>query len=306
MSHRFSLFFLLGTLLLALPARAAAPLRVVATLPDLAALAREVGGDQVRVVGMALPSQDPHFVDARPSLVLDLARADLLLLAGLDLEIGWLPVLVTGSRNARIQKGAAGYLDCSTFVQVLEVPSGPIDRSMGDIHPGGNPHYLLDPRQGLAVARGISARLAALDPDNGELYAAHLARFEQHLQADMARWEQDAAPLRDLSVIAYHRSLVYLADWLGLRVMGELEPKPGIPPTPAHLAQVLLQARAQGVRLLIQERYYPSTTAQGVAQKAGIPLVVIPGGTDFAAGQGYRQHMDELVQGLLAGLGEQP
>ena len=302
-----SLITLAATLtLLALPLPAYAELRVVATLPDLAAIAKEIGGEQVDVTAMALPSQDPHFVDAKPSLALALSRADLLLLAGLDLEIGWLPVLVTGSRNPRVQKGSTGWVDCSSFVEVREVPDGPIDRSMGDIHPGGNPHYMMDPRQGLRVARGIAEAMVTADPGQAETYHAGLARFEQALAADTTRWSSQAAGLRDLPVISYHRSLVYLASWLALRILDELEPKPGIPPKPSQLTDVLLLAQREGVQLILQESFYPSTTSKAVASKARMQLVILPGGTDFAGGQSYRAHLDELLGLVTAAAGSTP
>lgn len=283
------------------PAHAA--LRVVASVPDLAALARELGGQDVTVSTLAAPGQDPHFVDAKPSLALDLSRADLLLVVGLDLEVGWLPVLQSGSRNPRVQRGAGGYLDCSQLVKVLEIPSGVVDRSMGDIHPGGNPHFLYDPRLGLLVARGIADRMASLDPANASSYRVRLTTFESSLQGAISRWEQAAAPLREVPVITYHRSLVYLVDWLGLRVVGELEPKPGIPPTPAHVAEVVRDGVAGGARMVIQESYYPSSLSRPVAERAGASLVVLPGGADLGSGQTYSQRVGVTVDRLIAGAG---
>ncbi|MFH1465925.1 MAG: zinc ABC transporter substrate-binding protein [Pseudomonadota bacterium] len=294
---------LLLLLLFALPLPARATLEVVATLPDLAAIAREIGGAQVRVTAMAQPGQDPHFVDAKPSLALGLARADLLIVAGLELEVGWLPVLLTGARNARIQKGAPGYLDCSTLVAVLEIPTAPVDRSMGDVHPGGNPHYLLDPRRGLAVGRGIAARLEQIDPAHAAAYRAGLAAFETTLSAKIAAWEATAASLRGRPVVSYHRSLGYLADWLGFEVIAELEPKPGIPPRPAQLAEVLQRAQARGVRLVLQEAYYPASTSRAVAEKTSMKLVILPGGADFAAGGSYADRIDGLVSSLVQAAG---
>lgn len=289
----------LAAFLFATPAQAA--LRVVATVPDLGALAREVGGTDATVSVLAQPGQDPHFVDAKPSLALDLSRADLLLRVGLELETGWLPVLVTGSRNARIQEGAAGSLDCSTLVRVLDVPTGPVDRARGDVHPGGNPHYLYDPRNGLAVARGVTDRMASLDPGHAEGYRARLATLEARLAVSLRAWETRAAGLRGVPVVAYHRSLAYLVDWLGLQVLAELEPKPGIPPTPAHVATVLGRATQGGARMVVQEAYYPTSSSRPVAEKAGIPLVILPGGASTT--QTYDQRVEDLVAALLAGLG---
>jgi zinc/manganese transport system substrate-binding protein len=173
---------------------ASASVEVVATVPDLAALAREVGGDKVSVTALALPTQDPHFVDAKPSLMLKLNKADLLIAVGLELETGWLPVLQNGARNARILPGGAGYLDCSRHVRVLEAASGPVDRSMGDIHPGGNPHYLFDPRQAAGCATAIAAKLAAIDGANAGAYNANLRRFLERLDQARAGWERRMAP----------------------------------------------------------------------------------------------------------------
>ncbi len=290
---------LLAALFVAGPAVAA--VRVVTTVPDLAALTLAVGGDDVHVVSMARPGEDPHFVDAKPSLALDLSRADLLVLVGLDLEIGWLPPLLTGSRNARIQRGAPGWLDASTLVQVLERPTAPVDRSMGDIHPGGNPHYLHDPRRAGLVAEGIAVRLAAIDPVHAAAYRARTDAFRAALDAELLRWTEQAASLRGAPVVAWHRSWAYLADWLGFRIVAELEPKPGIPPTPAHVARVVGTARAENVRIVLQESYFPTTNGRAVAERAGARLVVVPGCTDVAAGQTYLQHVDALVVALVGG-----
>ncbi len=296
-----SLPALLGSLLclLALPARA--ELRVVATVPDLAALAQAVGGDKVSVQSLALPTQDPHFVDAKPNLVLQLNRADLLLSLGLQMEGGWLPVLQTGARNQKILTGGSGYLDCSTLVKLLDVPTAAVGRSQGDVHAGGNPHYLADPRAALRVARGIAARLAQLDPENAEAYEANLARFGQELETARAGWEQRLAGLKGAPVVAFHKSLVYLADWTGFEPVAYLEPKPGIPPNPAHVARVLATARARKAQMLVQEEYYPTNTSRLVAEKVPMPLVTLPG-TDFRGGQSYVQRMDALVKRLEQGL----
>jgi zinc/manganese transport system substrate-binding protein len=279
-------------------AQAHAELRVVATTSDLAAISAAVGGSRVQVVSLALPTQDPHFVDPRPHLALDLARADLLVLVGLELEVGWLPTLQLGSRNAKIQRGSPGYLDCSTLVQRLEVPQGPVDRSMGDVHAGGSPHYMLDPRRAARVAEGIAARMSELDPTHAAGYREQLARFLRELDAARARWEQALALLRGRPVIGYHRSLGYLADWLGLSLVEHLEPRPGIPPNPRHLARVLSLARSHGVRLFLQETYYPTNASQTLAQHAGATLVQLRAAPDFDHGENYVKYMDALVAKL--------
>lgn len=291
-------------LLVAAPARAA--LNVVTTVPDLAALAKAVGGDLVQVQALALSSQDPHFVDAKPNLALALNRADLLISVGLDLEVGWLPNLQVGARNPRILVGGTGFLNASQFVRLLEIPPGQVDRGQGDVHPGGNPHYLYDPRQALAVARGITTRLTQLDAKNADTYRANLEKFTRELEQARADWEKRLAGMKGVPVIAYHRTTAYLADWLGFETIAYLEPKPGIPPNPSHVAGVLAQGRQRKARMLLVESYYPDTTAKLVASKVPAPLVTVHGGTDFRAGETYIQHINEMVERLekaLAGKG---
>ncbi|MDY7224838.1 metal ABC transporter substrate-binding protein [Hyalangium rubrum] len=290
--------------LLSLPARA--DLNVVTTVPDLAALAKAVGGDKATVTSLSLPTQDPHFVDAKPNLALTLNRADLLIAVGLELELGWLPTLQLGARNARIQSGNPGFLDASQFVKVLDVPAGAVDRSQGDVHPRGNPHYLYDPRAALAVAQGIAGRMEQLDPKNAATYRANLEKFSTELEKTRADWEKRLAGLRGVPVISYHKTTIYLADWLGFSSTAFLEPKPGIPPNPSHVAKVLTQGRQQKVRFVLQEDFYPDATSRLVASKIPAPLVLLPGGTDFRGGETYLQNMEQLVKRLeqaLAGKG---
>jgi zinc/manganese transport system substrate-binding protein len=280
---------------------AAAALRVVSTVPDLAAVAREVGGDRVTVSAMVLHSQDPHFVDARPSLALELSKADALLLTGLELEVGWLPPLIQGSRNPKIAAGSPGYIDCSTFVPVLETPQGKIDRSQGDVHPGGNPHYMLDPRRAGNVAIGLAARFGKLDPANAAAYTAAAQDFILRLDARRKAWEADLAGLRGQPVVVYHRSFPYLEDWVGFHIVAELEPKPGVPPTPSRVAEVLGVAQHQGARLLLQESWYPDSTSKIVAQKAGARIIYVAGGPDLGRGETYLSRLDALVAALKGG-----
>jgi zinc/manganese transport system substrate-binding protein len=282
------------------PTGAMADLRVVATTPDLAALATAVGGEHADVTSLALPTQDPHFVDARPNLALALARADLLIAVGLSLEVGWLPTLQTGSRNGAIQTGARGYLDASTLVPLLEVPRGRVDRSMGDVHPGGNPHFMRDPRRAVQVARGIAARMAQLDADNAAHYRGNAEAFVRQLDAARARWEAALGALRGAKVIAYHRSMAYLADWLGFEVVEHVEPRPGIPPNPRQVATVLTAARAQGARAIVQESYFPTSTSRLLAERSGTPLVVLTAGPDVRGGQSYLDWMGAVVRQLGA------
>jgi zinc/manganese transport system substrate-binding protein len=277
-------------------------LRVVATVPDLAAVAQEIGGKAVAAEALAKPTQDPHFVDAKPSLALALNRADLLLVAGLDLEIGWVSTLLVGARNSKIQRGSAGFLDTSTLVQVRDVASGPVDRSHGDIHPSGNPHYMSDPREAASVAKGIARKLAELDPGNRPAYEAGAAAFVAKLEAARKGWEQRLAPLRGARIVSYHRTLSYLCGWLGLEEVAYLEPKPGIPPNPRHVAALLAHAKDKKVRAVLQEAYYPDNTSKLVAAGIPAPLVTLPGGTDVAKGQSYVDHMGQIVAALARAL----
>lgn len=289
---------------LAIPAWAEAKLKVVATIPSLAAIAKEVGGSDVEVTCLSLPTQDPHFVDARPHLVLALNKADLLVSNGLELEAGWLPVLVNGSRNSKIQTGGRGFLDASTLVHLKQIPRGKVDRSMGDIHPGGNPHYLTDPRNGGKVAVGLAQRLGQLDP-------AHAADFKQRantlLQKAQALADQEAArfgqlPAIERHVVTYHQSWIYVIDWLGLIEIGTIEPKPGIAPHPAHVANLLKRMQESHTDAIIQEAYYSPKVGKILAEKSRSQLVVLPGGPQFDKGETYLGYIQQLTNQLYGGL----
>lgn len=302
MLHKPHLLFALLALLL-LPRLAFAKVEVVATTPDLGVIAREVGGPDVHVLALALATQDPHFVDAKPHLALALSKANLLLLTGAGLELGWLPTLLTGSRNSDIQAGRPGYLDCSSLVPLLQVPTAAVDRSQGDIHPHGNPHYSYDPRRVETLAVGIGKRLGELDPAHKSGYFARTKAFLDALRAARSRWEERLGKARGQKIIAYHNSLPYLADWLGLEVVEHVEPKPGIPPNPSHVAHVLEIARRGKVRVIVQQAYYPSGTSKLIADKAGATFLQIPGYPSFAQGQSYTAYMDDLVTKLAKALG---
>ncbi len=283
------------------PAEAAlAKVRVVATMTDLAAVAREVGGPDVEVTALSYPTQDPHFVDARPSLVITMNKADLLILAGLQLEIGWLPTLINGARNAGIQPGTPGYFDVSTVVPLKQVPTQAIDRSMGDLHPGGNPHFMADARNGARVAAAIAARLSQLDPEHTAGYRARaralVARCAALSKQQIARYATIPADRRQ--IVVYHQSLIYLLDWLGLTQVQTLEPKPGIAPSPGHVATVLGLMKKLGVEAIIQEEYRPQNPGRQVAELAGARLVVIPGGPNFDQGQDYLSYVSEVVDAI--------
>jgi zinc/manganese transport system substrate-binding protein len=280
----------------------ARPIRVVATIPDLAALAQAVGGDRVQVRSLSLPTQDAHFVDARPSMALQLNRADLLIAVGRDLEVGWLPVVLTGARNPAIQPGRPGYLEAGEYAEVKGVPTGHVDRSQGDIHPTGNPHFLHDPNQGLRVARAIAERLAQIDPEHAETYRQNLETFEADAQGRIRRWERMLERHRGAKIVAYHTSWLYLLDWLGLEQLATIEPKPGIPPSPAHVARLLARMRAERPALIMQESYYPDATARLLGERADIPVLVLPGGTDFLRGETYLDHIDHVIRELAEAL----
>jgi len=277
----------------------AAPLQVVTTIETFADLTRAVGGDKVQVQSLAHGYQDPHFVEAKPNLLVPLSRADLLVYVGLDLEVGWLPPLVTGSRNPRIQPGAKGNLDASTAIDVLDAPAGKVDRSQGDIHPRGNPHYWLPPVNGLKVAKEIAARLKELDPAHGGDYDANLQRFAELLKGRAADWGRQSALVKGLKVVAYHKSWTYVSSWLGLREIGYVEDKPGIPPNPKHLAELILRMKAESVRALLIESFYNRGIAGQVADSAGAKLLVLP--SDVGATPEIRSYAD-LVDAVLRAL----
>jgi zinc/manganese transport system substrate-binding protein len=292
---------LLLAALLAGPAPAAAALRVVTTTEGLASLAREVGGDRITVTSLSRGLQDPHFVDANPMLAVKLRDADLLVDVGLELEIGWLPPLVNQSRNAAIQPGGARRLTAASFIQVLDVPTGVVDRSAGDLHPGGNPHFLTDPRRGVQVASAVAAKLAELDPAGAAGYQARAAAFKARLEAALARWKATLAPLAGRKVFVHHRTLTYFLDWTGLVSAGEMEPRPGTPPPAAHLADLVTLARKEGVKGCLVENYYDSKADELVARLAGGTVVRLPGdvGGEPAA-VSYEAWLDLLVQRVAA------
>jgi len=299
---RFLAILVAAAIVLLSTARAEARLKVVATTPDLAAIARQIGGDRVEVTSLSLPTQDPHFVDAKPSLALALNRADLLLAQGLDLEIGWLPTLQTGARNPKIMTGADGYLDCSSFISVLEAPSGQVSRAQGDIHRGGNPHYLYDPNNGAKAGRGIAERLAKLDADGATQYRKNAADFERAAKDVSASLSAKFAQLDPAKrkIVVYHRSWVYLETWLGLTESGAVEPKPGIPPDPGHVARLMALMKAEGVRAIVAEAFYPETTIELLADKTGAALTLLPGGT--ADDQKYLDHVKDIASRLYGAL----
>jgi zinc/manganese transport system substrate-binding protein len=270
---------------------------VVTTSEGLASLAREVGGARVAVESLSRGIQDPHFVDPNPTLAVKLRRADLLVDVGLDLEIGWLPPLVNQSRNAEIQPGGRRRLTAAGAVAVLETPSGPVDRTQGDLHAAGNPHFLADPRRALEVAKAIAARLAQLDPPGAGAYQAGLAAFSKRLAEAEARWTAELAPSKGRKVVTHHRTFTYFLNWSGLGLAGVLEPKPGVPPPPSHLADMVGVVKREGVKAVVVENYYDPKSGELVARLGGARLVVVPGDVGgVPEAKGYLEYVDALVR----------
>ena len=296
---------LLVTVLLAGALTVEAKLNVVVTTPDLASLAQEVGGKQIDLTALARPTEDPHFVDAKPSFVVKLNRADALIEGGAELEIGWLPPLLTGARNTKLASDAAGYIRGNEGVQMLEVPTE-LDRSKGDIHAAGNPHFLVDPENAKIVVRHIAEAFCRLDAANSATYQANLKRFLEQLDAKMVEWQKQLAPFKGEQIVAYHNSWVYFARRFGLKIDLFLEPKPGIPPSPAHLAGVIGKMKMDKAHVIIVDPYLNRRTAETVARNTGATVVDVaqfPGGVKGTEG-GYIALMDYLVNSLAKALGE--
>jgi zinc/manganese transport system substrate-binding protein len=274
MKSTISLSVLWAVLSLGNPSNVAAKLNVVASTEDLASLAREVGGDRVDVEAIARGYQDPHFVEAKPSFILKLHRADLLVHVGRELEIGWLPPLIQQSRNQKIQVGAAGYLDASLHASILEIPTGQITRAMGDVHPLGNPHYWLDPENGRLVARDILSKFVELDPDDRAYFEERAADFERRLTEAEKRWEDKMAPYRGMKLVTYHRSFPNFAERYGLSIVGYVEPRPGIPPSPSHTLDLINEMKRLEVKLILVEPYFDLKTPDAIARETGAKVLV--------------------------------
>ena len=252
---------------------AAGKLNVVATTSDMAALTQEVGGDRVNVQAIAKGYQDPHFVEGKPSFLLLLQRADLLVSVGMQLELGWLPPLVSRCGNARVQPGASGYLDASQFAEILEIPTGPVSRAQGDVHPLGNPHYWLDPENGRRVARGIATKLAQLRPQDAPYFEQRFQDFSRRLSEAEKRWDAQMQPYRGRKVVTYHRSWPNFTHRFGLQVMGEIEPRPGIPPGPRHTIELIQMMKREGVKVILVEPYFDLKTPNSIASATGARVV---------------------------------
>jgi len=255
-------------------AKAQAKVRVVSTLQDFASIAQSIGGDLIEADSLAKGYQDPHFVDAKPSFILKLSRADLLIVAGLELEIGYLPPLIDQSRNAKLHPGSPGYLDVSQGCDILERPAGQVTRAMGDVHPYGNPHYWTDPDNGRVIARSIAAKLSALDSAHRAAYEKNLAAFEAKLAEKDKEWLAKMAPFAGAKIVTFHRSWPNFAKHFKLEVVGEIEPKPGIPPSPSHTLEIINLVNSEKIRVILVEPYFDLKTPKYIAEKTGSTMVV--------------------------------
>jgi zinc/manganese transport system substrate-binding protein len=262
--------------LLLMSSLVSAKLLVVTSTQDLEALTREIADDKVEIASIAKGYQDPHFVDAKPSYLLKLRRADLLIVVGLELEVGWLPPLLTNARNSRILPGNLGYLDASTGCRILQKPTGTVDRSLGDVHPFGNPHYWTDPENGRVIAQHIAEKLEELDAANAKAYQDNLAKFEAKLTDKEKEWDAMAVSFKGTQVITYHNSWPNFAQHFGIEVVNHIEPKPGIPPSPVHVQELIAQIKRDKVPLLLVEPYFDDKLPQKIAQETGAQFHVFP------------------------------
>jgi zinc/manganese transport system substrate-binding protein len=277
-------------------------INVVATTPDLAAIAKEIGGAAVDIKTLAKPTEDPHFVDAKPSHIVTLNRADVLIEGGAELELGWLPPLLESARNDRIATGAPGRISASTGVKMLEIPTS-FDRSKGDVHALGNPHFLLDPVSAKIVAAEMADRFAKVAPESAELFRNNLKTFNATIDAKLAEWQKKLEPFRGAKIVTYHKDFVYLADRFNLDVIDNLEPKPGIAPSPAHLAKVIGEMKAANSKVILVQPFQNNKTAETVARQTGATVLLLsqqPGGINGV--DTYFQLMDHIVNSLANAL----
>lgn len=275
MKSTFSFLSLAALLCGALPVQAT--LNVVATLPDFGAIAQEIGGDKIKVTSIARGTEDQHFVDARPSYVRVLNQADVLIEGGAELEIGWLPPLVNGARNSKILSDAPGHVILSRGIRLLEVPTGPVDRSMGDVHPFGNPHFSVDPANGKIIAARLADTFTQLDAANATFFEANRQKFNERLDKKLVEWTKLMEPYRGTKVVTYHKSFDYFLERFGLELAGTIEPKPGIEPSPSYINALIPRLKAEGVKLVIIEPFRPRKTPEYVAQAIGAKLLLVPG-----------------------------
>ena len=253
-----------------------AQLKVVTSTTDLADIAGEVGGNKVTVRHVGEGYQDPHFIEAKPSFVLQLRNADVWAYVGLDLEAGWMPLLLDGARNPKIRAGGSGHVDVSRAIPLLDVPRAGVDRSQGDVHARGNPHYWLDPENGRRIARLFRTKFTQLDPKNAAAYDANTKAFEARLVAAERGWQAQLATIRGKPVVAWHTSWRYLADYTKMNIVGFMEPKPGVPPSPSHLAGLIQTMKRTGAKVIIMEPFYSRKTADFVAARTGAKVLLLP------------------------------
>jgi zinc/manganese transport system substrate-binding protein len=298
-SRIVSLTAVVGLLLGATVQPAVAVLHVVAALPDVADITRQIGGDRVSVVTIAEGTQDPHKVPVKPSFVTKLNRADALVVQGLGLEHAFIPALLEAARNDRIMPGAVAYIDASLYVVPVEVPTSQ-NRTQGELHPLGNPHFNLDPVQGKLMARAIAEGLERIDPSGASAYRDGLARFDALLDRKIAEWQQLAAPLRGLKVVSYHQDLIYFAERYGLEQVGTIEVKPGIPPTPGHLEELLSTMQRQRVKVIIREISYDPGVAQSLAERTGARIAEISALAGGLGPPGYIESIEANLRSLIA------
>lgn len=289
-------------LLLLLNSNAHAALNVFACEPEWAALTQQLAGDKASIYTATAALQDPHQIQARPSLIAKARNAQLLVCTGAELEVGWMPVVLQESANNRIQPGSSGHFEAAKYVTMLEVPTR-LDRAEGDVHAAGNPHIQTDPRNFLPIAEALDKRLIELDPANATFYQQRLATFTQQWRAAIARWEQQAAPLKGVQIVVQHKGFPYLNSWLGLREVAELEPKPGMEPSAAYLGKVLNDLQQHPARMVLRAAYQNERPSEWIAERAHIPAVIVPytvGGT--AQATDLFGLFDDTIQRLLAGL----
>jgi len=298
---RLTLASLAGAAVIAAPA--GAQLKVVTSTTDLYDIAKAVGGNRITATHIGEGYQDPHFIEAKPSFVLQLRNADVWAFVGLDLEIGWMPVLLDGARNQRIKQGAPGYVDVSRAIPLLDVPSGNVDRSQGDVHPLGNPHYWLDPENGRRIARLFKDKFTELDPAAAAVYAANERNFEARLNNTERTWTDELAKIRGQPVVAWHTSWRYFAEYTKMNIVGFMEPKPGVPPSPSHLAGLIQTMRRTGAKVIVMEPFYDQKTADFVASRTGAKVLILPPSVGGVKGVGdYISVMDYDIKQLAAAL----
>jgi len=298
--HRFTRHCALGAVLvaspLAVPSPAQAQLRVVTSTTDLYDIAKAVGAGRITATHIGEGYQDPHFIEAKPSFVLQLRNADVWAFVGLDLEIGWMPLLLQGARNPKLQPGQPGYVDASRVISVLDVARGNVDRSQGDVHPLGNPHYWLDPENGRRIAKLFQETFATLDPKNASAYDANAKAFTERLDAAERTWQTDLARIKGQPVVAWHTSWRYFADYTGMNIVGFMEPKPGVPPSPAHLAGLIQTMKQAGAKVIVMEPFYDKKTADFVASTTGAKVLVLSPSVGGAKG------LDDYIQLMTSGI----